>query len=344
MKRLVLVATGIAFLAVGSLARLLVERETKVAPAAPDPLTDAHSARVVDFGQVVQGETIFRDLSVRNTSDAALTIDKISSSCGCVLVLEEKHRVVDPGAETLIRLRINTAVLSSGPVTKQVTVHRNHPDPELRELVYVIKGVVLVAFAAVPSQIQCGRMRQGARVARRLVIKGDDPAVLSSFDRVDVDGSNVLVKLTERATNLLTFEVIVTPEMPCGDFARTVTLHFKDKVHNELGVLVLGRVVADLAVIPRQVLIGTMHLNHEESRRIRLESTAGIPFKVTAVDSCNWVRPIVAGAAPGPPPSVTLDIHVRPDHVGELTGWTTIHTDSPSSPALQVLVKATVVK
>ena len=119
MRRLVL---GVA-LAAAALATL---------PALAD---DAKAPRirvepeVFDFGRALPSRTLRKDFRIRNFGDAPLTIDGVSTTCGCTAALAAESRV-EPGGSTVLRVTLQTR-RDFGRVEREVLVRSNDPETPL---------------------------------------------------------------------------------------------------------------------------------------------------------------------------------------------------------------------
>ncbi|MAT40136.1 MAG: hypothetical protein CL946_11090 [Ectothiorhodospiraceae bacterium] len=75
-----------------------------------------------DFGEVDQNETVEHTFVFSNTCDEVVRISQAKASCGCTAaVLSEK--TVQPGGEAKIQVKFTPPRLSSGKVTKTVSVY-----------------------------------------------------------------------------------------------------------------------------------------------------------------------------------------------------------------------------
>lgn len=96
-----------------------------------------------DFGDVIHGESPSVEISVTNTGDANLVLEKIGSSCGCAKAIRGS-RQIPPGSKSAIHAQIETFGLPPGRHSKTITVHSNdakHPVTSVKLVFTVIRHV-----------------------------------------------------------------------------------------------------------------------------------------------------------------------------------------------------------
>lgn len=100
----------------------------------------AVSASRHDFGQVEQGQVVTTEIAMRNTGKGDLTIEAVSTSCGCTSAQVEPA-VIPPGGEGRLIIRYDSGVHpDSGPVRRHVYIASN--DPFKKEVEVVITANV----------------------------------------------------------------------------------------------------------------------------------------------------------------------------------------------------------
>jgi hypothetical protein len=86
-----------------------------------------------DFGQALKNKELVKEFQVRNHGSADLTIEKVTTSCGCTAaLLNERDRVLKPGASAPLQVKLRTSV--PGRLVKSVLIKSNDPARELYEL------------------------------------------------------------------------------------------------------------------------------------------------------------------------------------------------------------------
>jgi hypothetical protein len=82
-----------------------------------------------DFGRALPGKTLRKEFTIRNFGDADLTIESVSTTCGCTAALAADRRV-PPGGSTALRVTLETRTYS-GKVERQVLLRSNDPKTPL---------------------------------------------------------------------------------------------------------------------------------------------------------------------------------------------------------------------
>lgn len=79
-----------------------------------------------DFGQALKNKELVKEFQIRNHGGADLVIEKVSTSCGCTAaLLNERDRVVKPGASAPLQVKLRTSV--PGRLVKSVLIKSNDP-------------------------------------------------------------------------------------------------------------------------------------------------------------------------------------------------------------------------
>jgi hypothetical protein len=98
---------------------------------------------VFNFGDVVNGQVVSRDLSVHNLGSAPLLVESVSTSCGCTTSTLDPI-TVPPGGEAVLHIEFDSGAHGSeltGEVTRQVFIATN--DPQKPEVVIEFIAYIL---------------------------------------------------------------------------------------------------------------------------------------------------------------------------------------------------------
>ena len=110
------------------------------------------AATTFDMGRVFADTVVQATFALTNAGTAPLEIQNVQPSCGCTKA-EPWDRWVEPGSNTTLVLRLNTANLS-GPVIKSATVTSN--DPTQPAVTLMIQGEVWKPLFVQPSVVIFG--------------------------------------------------------------------------------------------------------------------------------------------------------------------------------------------
>ena len=85
-----------------------------------------------DFGRVLPQRTVSKQFSIRNFGSADLTVERVSTTCGCTAALLD-NKVVKPGGSAALRVTFETRNYS-GKVAHDVLIKSNDPQRPTLEL------------------------------------------------------------------------------------------------------------------------------------------------------------------------------------------------------------------
>ena len=120
--RRVFLAVALAAAALGAGPALAADDDAKAPRIRVEPES-------FDFGRALPGKTLRKDFRISNFGDAPLTIDGVSTTCGCTAALAAESRV-EPGGSTVLRVTLQTR-RDFGRVEREVLVRSNDPETPL---------------------------------------------------------------------------------------------------------------------------------------------------------------------------------------------------------------------
>lgn len=97
----------------------------------------------IDLGDVVNGEIIVREVTVQNTGEKELTIEAVSTSCGCTQARLEPT-TIPPGASGTLHIEFDAGAHGpelTGLLVRQIFIASN--DPQQPELVVELGANIL---------------------------------------------------------------------------------------------------------------------------------------------------------------------------------------------------------
>lgn len=87
-----------------------------------------------DFGDVVNGQVVSRDVTVRNTGTVDLVVREVSTSCGCTKATLEPM-TIPPGGTAVLHIEFDSGAHGpelTGALVRQIFLVSNDPDqPEV---------------------------------------------------------------------------------------------------------------------------------------------------------------------------------------------------------------------
>lgn len=96
-----------------------------------------------DFGEVVNGDVVTRDLEVRNEGTAPLVVEAVTTSCGCTRATLDTMTIPAGGRATL-HIEYDSGAHGpeeTGKITRQIFIATN--DPQRPEVVVTFESTVL---------------------------------------------------------------------------------------------------------------------------------------------------------------------------------------------------------
>lgn len=159
---------------------LLPVQDAVEKPRGPIEATPAE----IEFGDAFQGEVLFQEVRVKNTSDTAYPIGRILTSCGCTVPTlrlpdgsevsvegangTEAIYVLEPGGSCMIDVHFKTAG-KQGLVRQQITVQAI--DPAIPRLSIPLTVRVSTPLSVDPPWVNFGNLAKGARVEKTVTLQ-----------------------------------------------------------------------------------------------------------------------------------------------------------------------------
>ncbi len=99
--------------------------------ACTSPSPDIDVPPAFDWGSVVKGERARADIPVRNLGDSPLTVEAVSTSCGCTTA-KLSSMTIPPGGEARLRVEYNSGAHETdlGLMERFVFIASDDPDEE----------------------------------------------------------------------------------------------------------------------------------------------------------------------------------------------------------------------
>lgn len=189
-----------------SLVACIVFMTAFAAHAAPRIATDKP---LFDFGSIPQGKKLTHTFVIRNTGDAPLTIEQVTTSCGCTAAASSQ-RTLPPGGTSEIKATFDSTNFR-GNVHKTVQVRSN--DPKTPLYVLNLQGTIVEQIVVTPLQLNAGSIKAGGRQELTLTLEnhGDKPLNINAVKSPSPQIQATVKKSRLKAGESTTIKVTVSP-------------------------------------------------------------------------------------------------------------------------------------
>jgi Protein of unknown function (DUF1573) len=136
---------------------------------------------------------------------------------------EDELQAQGKGRQWVVTFTVDYDKTPIGTISAYVTLTTNHPKQPIVSI--PVSGFVRPMIAVTPAAADFGKIDLSSPQQARLIIRSFDPANISMTSaETDVPGVNVEVTPIE-AGKRFALSVTLTPQVPKGDFAGTITIH-----------------------------------------------------------------------------------------------------------------------
>lgn len=163
-----------------------------------------------DFGTVFQGENVRHTFVFTNRGDAPLTVEKISSSCGCTAALASA-KVLAPGESGELQASFDSTRFR-GDVSKTIYLYTNDPAQPMLQL--HLKGQVREELAMEPKVVNFGTLapRRTVRSTVTLINQGSRKVQLRGLETTTPELAARLSGEVVPPGGRVTVELTLTPK------------------------------------------------------------------------------------------------------------------------------------
>jgi hypothetical protein len=137
------------------------------APGAPAPSLVAEPAEL-DYGIVAQNKQLDAQFTLRNVGAKPVHIHKPLADCGCYQATLESNDVA-PGGAVTVKVKFDTGVVWSGPITKKLRILSD--DPARSEIVLPLKMNIVAGVVLDPGNVAFGDILRGEKPSKHLHVK-----------------------------------------------------------------------------------------------------------------------------------------------------------------------------
>ena len=268
---------------------------SKASPGKKDPAMDGPRLRLGetehDFGKIYDTQPQVCSLKVTNVGNLPLTIQKISTSCGCTSANKDEveGKPIAPGESRNIEVTYKPKATAQ-KVTKVVTIQSDdYIEPVQR---FKISAQLIEPARLEPPRYQMGQIRSGEGHKTSFYVISPDP--------------NVEILSVKSDDEYLTFEVVddpnddaefpgrkridatISPKIPSGPVKMTFTVKThaaaeknSTPVETEMTGMILGHVRGELTNNPRFLRIRNAGPGEKFEAKTMVYSENGRQFKVT---------------------------------------------------------------
>ncbi len=278
--RLILRARRAAFLSAAFCAMAAAGQAPDAEPAASLP---AHRPRLVctnavfNFGRVENNNDVVHNFVLRNEGDLSLLIGNIRTDCGCTAV-RVRDTTIRPGAETVVEGRLSLKG-RNGAQRKRILVESNDPENPVTALFF--EGEAYSEIEVKPDRLHLGCFILNSMDVFyvNLVSNG---GMLYDVLFVDVTSPYFAAYSSNMGRGRHRITIESQPPFRPGRIDATLMIWTDNPARPRIDVPIQGRAVADLYMVPEEVLISASESN-SVSRLAALRSIRGRPFKIVKV-------------------------------------------------------------
>jgi len=235
-----------------------------------------------DFGTVTEGDKLKHTFEVKNSGSSPLVIDRVSTSCGCV-VAELKNKTIAPGEKIDMEVTFDTAG-RRGQNRKSITIISNDSSNPRAQLEVAANIESLLAmdpfFVRLSPEYNEEQTREAWLVGKLL-----DQAKLSITDKEKTEEAGIVVELAEKeeAGKKIPGIRFKLKGKKVGYGSGKITLATGIENPKELVLRYTWSVKGNLRVLPAQVYFDERRANQKE-RTIKVTSSKP-DFKLNSVQA-----------------------------------------------------------
>jgi hypothetical protein len=303
---------------------------------------------VADLGTVVKGDSATHAFVLRNTGDAPVTIERVTSSCGCTVA--EFDETIPPGGEGTVRAELDTLMVNgSGSSSIEVYAAGQEAPAVTLQLDYNVVSKLL----AHPGYARWIYVQHEPEGTLGQTVYAEDGA---DFEVVSVESPMPAIAVTfreatpeERVEDFEGRQWRVEPtldsEAPVGPIVGFLTVHITHPDQKVMQIPVSGFVRPALFVEPQSGALGSLELAAPRRLVFHVRRFATDPIAVTGAETdvpgiSARVEPVEEG--------VRYDVVVELDPAamaeGPFAGKLRLTTDNEKLPSMTVDLSGTLIR
>ncbi len=234
---------------------------------------------VFDYGTVDASTVVEHTFTIRNEGTLTLEISRVHASCGCT-VANISSQSIPPGGESQISSRLSLQG-RSGPQQKTIVIDSN--DPQTRQLVLTLRGVVGSAINVQPPQITQPRVVPGSRPTASVFLSSGDggeysiTAVESTSEQLQAHVHTVEDRKAYRV------DLALNDPLEGGAFHARVVIRTDHPKRDAIEVPVTFIAAREVIVAPREIVFD-QPADAPVSRFVLLRNADGAPVEIDGVE------------------------------------------------------------
>ncbi len=246
--------------------------------------------RVHDFGVITDDKKVRTEFVFRNEGKGTLVINNIRTTCGCTTPeLEKKEYAPGESGQIVVYYDPHNR---SGPQNGTVTIESN--DPDNPRLPLTIKANIVRMLEVSPAIVRFGQVPKGESRAVMVDVTGRMPGfAIQDVEVMRVEGIEVEILDPEtledettgpavRQTILLTLKN--APKIGPIQGALAIKVTDADGKITQKNISILGEVLGDLVLKPRQLNVGSVRPGMVVERHVTVSSRELRRFKILKVE------------------------------------------------------------
>lgn len=309
----------------------------------------------LDFGTIPDITRVGKKIVFRNVGNDLLTITNVKSGCGCT-VAELKIRDYMPGEEGVLEVFYDPTG-RTGRQHKTIEITTN--DPANPRITIDVNALIRPVVKFTPRGVNLRQVVRGKGASGTILVTSDRERFEITGVRVEggaLDyeiGEPEIAKKPDGTTyHKVTLTVKVAPGAPMGWFSRrlvVLSLVSDDSgkmVAHEATATMTANVVGDIETRPQRLQFGMPNPGEKYSKKIRVLSRTGRPFKVLGTEikiqdktlpispEISFESSVMVGT--GEKVTIISLTGVFPDEPGLIRGMFVIKTDHPDQPEVSI--------
>lgn len=300
------------------LTSLSAAQEAQQAPPASQPSATGTpkldiSQREYNFGEVWQGTPVSVTVTLKNTGDAALTLD-VKSSCGCTVPSKPKSPLA-PDESDVMTIKYDS-IHRKGPTAQTVTITSN--DPANGSIPFKVIGTVKPLFELKPvDTLAFGRLFQHTEASRTIEITNlfTSPVALKLKPDQDFGPFDVTLEEVESGQH---YRIIAKtkPPLQVGTARNDVVIETTAPDYPEMKITIYGSVQPPITLYPSRLFLPKSAVDSID-QTLRVVSSPEKPVRVVEVKPSHSsikaeIREVKKPDAPDAPPSQEIVITLPP--------------------------------